>query len=108
MPIIPEPDEKELLYEEYKKNAELINNYNSNKNIETLPNSVKELNGIVTREYILLIIWFIITLFVLLVTMITIINETSINYYAIFIIILFLFYIFYYFLNKNNYNNIIL
>ena len=94
-------EETKLLHDEYIKNVDLFNNYNSNKNIETLPKSVKELNNIVTKEYILLIIWFIITLFVLLVTMITIINETSINYYAIFIIILFLFYIFYYFLNKN-------
>jgi len=96
----PAPNETELIFNNYKKNVNLFNNYNNNKNIESLPYTVKQLNTIVTKEYILLIVWFIITLFVLIITILTILEENSLNKYAIGVIILFFGYIFFYFLNK--------
>ena len=65
-----------------------------------MPYSVKELNTAVNDNYILLIVWFIITLFVLLITVFTLLDETTMNKYGIMLVILFLFYMFFYFTNN--------
>jgi hypothetical protein len=76
------------------------NRYIANKNIESTPYSVKELNNVVNNNYLFLIIWFIITIFVILITIVTLLDETSMNKYGLYLIILFIFYIFFYFLNN--------
>ena len=55
---------------------------------------------IINDNYILLIVWFIITLFVLLITVFTLLDETTMNKYGIMLVILFLFYMFFYFTNN--------
>lgn len=74
--------------------------YINNKNIESMPYSVKELNSIVYNNYILLIVWFIILLFIILITVVTLLDETSMNKYGLFLVIVFLFYMFFYFMSN--------
>jgi hypothetical protein len=91
------PDE---LYQKFRINQDKYNSYINNKNVHSMPYSVKELNTAVNNNYILLIVWFIITLFVLIITVFTLLDETSMNKYGIMLIILFLFYMFFYFTNN--------
>jgi len=88
------------LYKEYKVNHDKYLLYINNKNVHSMPYSVKELNTVVNNNYVLLIVWFIITLFVLLITVFTILDESTMNKYGIMLIILFLFYMFFYFTNN--------
>lgn len=96
---MPDKDVDEL-YKEYKINHDKYLNYINNKNVHSMPYSVKELNTAVNDNYILLIVWFIITLFVLLITVFTLLDETTMNKYGIMLVILFLFYMFFYFTNN--------
>jgi hypothetical protein len=80
----------DINYDKYLK-------YINNKNIESMPYSVKELNAIVYNNYILLIVWFIILLFIIIITVVTLLDETSMNKYGLFLVIVFLFYMFFYF-----------
>lgn len=56
-----------------------------------------ELKKEVNNEYILLIIWFIITIFIFIITIITILQESEMNKTGLLIVILFLLYILFYF-----------
>ena len=90
----------EELYDNYKRDYGNYNTYLNNKNIFSLPYAVEELNKVVNNNYILLVVWFIITVFVLLITTITILDETSMNKYGLYLLMLFIFYIFFYFSNS--------
>ena len=84
----------------YDRNFAMYQKYINNKDIESMPYSVKELNTVVYNNYILLIVWFIILLFVILITIFTLLDETAMNKYGLFLIIIFLFYIFFYFITS--------
>jgi len=88
-----------------------LNEYNANKTIyinktdefTSASEKVTELNAETNREYMLLIVWFVITLFICIITLITVISESGLNPIALIIVILFLLYTLYYFIS-NIYN----
>lgn len=88
-----------------------LNEYNANKtsyinktdDFYSATEKVTELNAETNKEYMLLIVWFIITLFICIITLITIISESGLNPIGLIIVILFLLYTLYYFIN-NIYN----
>lgn len=89
------------IYNEYEENDKKYKYFIDNKvNNDSLQNVHNELNSELNKEYMLLIIWFIITLFVLCVTIITLLNETSMNKYGLFIVFIFICYVFYYFIKN--------
>lgn len=88
------------IYEDYRDDYGKYDKYMKNKNIFSMPYAVEELNKTVNENYILLIVWFIITLFILLITTLTILDETSMNKYGLYLIIIFIFYIFFNFTNS--------
>jgi hypothetical protein len=88
------------IYEDYRDDYGKYDKYITNKNIFSMPYAVEELNKTVNENYILLIVWFIITLFILLITTLTILDETSMNKYGLYLIIIFIFYIFFNFTNS--------
>ena len=83
-----------------------LNEYNANKTsyinktaeFASASAKVTELNAETNKEYMLLIIWFIITLFICIITLITIISESGLNPIGLIIVILFLIYTLYYFI----------
>ena len=85
-----------------------LDEYNLNKNnyiditnkFDSENEKVTQLNAETNKEYMLLIIWFIITIFVFIITIITIISESGLNPIALIIVILFLLYILYYFIGN--------
>jgi hypothetical protein len=90
---------------------DVLNEYNANKtlyNTQTTANRSESeklgmLNVETNKEYTLLIIWFIITLFVCIITLITVISESGLNPFGLLIVIIFLLYVLYYFIfNINN------
>jgi hypothetical protein len=90
---------------------DVLNEYNANKTLYTTQTSAHRseseklamLNIETNKEYTLLIVWFIITLFVCVITLITIISESGLNPFGLLIVILFLLYVLYYFIiNINN------
>lgn len=89
------------IYNEYEENDKKYKYFIDNKvKNDSLQNVGNELNSQLNKEYMLLIIWFIITLFVLCVTIITLLNETSMNKYGLFIVFIFIVYVFYYFIKN--------
>jgi hypothetical protein len=89
------------IYNEYEENDKKYKYFIDNKvNNDSLQNVRNELNSQLNKEYMLLIIWFIITLFVLCVTIITLLNETNMNKYGLFVIFIFICYVFYYFIKN--------
>ena len=88
-----------------------LNEYNENKTqyikkskeLESETQKVAQLHEQTNKEYMLLIVWFIITLFVCIITLMTIISETSLNPFGLLIVVIFLLYVFYYFMS-NIYN----
>jgi hypothetical protein len=89
----------------------VLNEYNANKtmyinqtkNLVSETEKVTQLNEETNKEYMLLIVWFMITLFVCVITLITVISESGMNPIGLIIVILFLLYILYYFMT-NIYN----
>ena len=88
------------IYEDYRDDYGKYDKYMNNKNIFSMPYAVEELKQTVNNNYILLIVWFIITIFILLITTLTILDETSMNKYGLYLIIIFIFYIFFNFTNS--------
>jgi len=83
-----------------------LNEYNANKvmyinntnDFDSASEKVTQLNAETNKEYMLLIVWFIITLFICIITLITIISESGLNPIGLIIVILFLIYTLYYFI----------
>ena len=87
----------------------LVNQYITNRtayynyldkidDVEELNYKDLELKKEVNNEYIILIIWFIITIIIFIITLITIIQESEMNKAGLIVLILFLLYILFYFL----------
>ena len=81
----------------------LVNQYITNRTayynyFEDLKYKDLELKKEVNNEYIILIIWFIITIIIFIITLITIIQESEMNKAGLIVLILFLLYILFYFL----------
>ena len=93
----PDPNKYIDLLKETNINYNTYINFKNNKNLDTLPYSVKQLNDEVTKNYTLLIIWFIISIFIVIITCITIIDEEKMNKYGLIIVIFFILYILFYF-----------
>jgi hypothetical protein len=90
---------------------DVLNEYNANKTlyntqtsaIQSESDKLAMLNVETNKEYTLLIVWFIITLFICVVTLITVISESGLNPFGLLIVILFLLYVLFYFIiNINN------
>ena len=87
---------------------DLISDYNENKtnyinksdNLYSEQGKVDELNLQTNKEYTLLIVWFIITIFVSIITIMTVISDSGLNPFALTIVILFLLYVLYYFIGN--------
>jgi len=89
------------VYNEYEENVKKYDYYIDNKiNNDELQNVKNEINNDINKEYLLLIIWFIIAVFVLFITIITVLTETSMNKYGLFVLFIFLCYVFYYFIKN--------
>jgi hypothetical protein len=67
---------------------------------DSVNENVTQLNAETNKEYMLLIIWFIITIFICIITLLTIISESGLNPIVLIIVILFLLYMLYYFMNN--------
>jgi len=93
----PDPNKYIDLLKETDINYNTYIKFKNNKSLDTLPYSVKELNNEVTKNYTLLIIWFIISIFIVIITCITIIDEEQMNKYGLIVVILFILYILFYF-----------
>lgn len=86
------------LVNQYLVNRTVYYNYLEKiEDVDNLKATESELKKEVNNEYILLIIWFIITIFVFIITLITIIQESELNKAGLVIVILFLLYILFYF-----------
>ena len=90
---------------------DVLNEYNANKTlynkqttaIKSESDKLDMLNLETNKEYTLLIVWFIITLFICVITLITVISESGLNPFGLLVVILFLLYVLYYFvININN------
>jgi hypothetical protein len=87
---------------------DLISDYNENKtnyinksdNLYSEQGKVDELNLQTNKEYTLLIVWFIITIFVFIITIMTVISDSGLNPFALTIVILFLLFVLYYFIGN--------
>ena len=87
---------------------DLISDYNENKtnyinksdNPYSEQGKVDELNLQTNKEYTLLIVWFIITIFVSIITIMTVISDSGLNPFALTIVILFLLFVLYYFIGN--------
>lgn len=87
---------------------DLISDYNENKtnyinksdNLYSEQGKVDELNLQTNKEYTLLIVWFIITIFVSIITIMTVISDSGLNPFALTIVILFLLFVLYYFIGN--------
>ncbi len=95
-------------YVEVYKKVDKLNEYNENKtsyinktnNLVSEKGKVDELNAQTNKEYTLLIVQFIITVFIFSITIITVISESGLNPYALMIVILFLLFVLYYFIGN--------
>jgi hypothetical protein len=81
---------------EYNENKTMY--LNKTKELESETQRVAELNENTNKEYMLLIIWFMIAIFIFIITIMTVITESGLNSFAIIIVILFLLYMLYYFM----------
>jgi len=95
-------------YVELYEKIDKLNEYNQNKtiyinktnNLVSEKGKVDELNAQTNKEYTLLIVWFIITIFIFTITIMTVITESGLNPFALIIVILFLLYVLYYFIGN--------
>lgn len=93
-------------YVELYEKIDKLNEYNQNKtiyinktnNLVSEKGKVDELNAQTNKEYTLLIVWFIITIFIFTITIMTVITESGLNPFALTIVILFLLFVLYYFM----------
>lgn len=87
-----------MALDEYNSNRLTYINKTNEFNSET--EKVTQLNAETNKEYMLLVVWFIITIFICIITIITIISESGLNPVGLVIVILFLLYMLYYFINN--------
>jgi hypothetical protein len=95
-------------YVQLFEKVDKLNEYNENKtmyinktnNLVSEKGKVDELNAQTNKEYTLLIVWFIITIFIFTITIMTVITESGLNPFALIIVILFLLYVLYYFIGN--------
>ena len=88
--------DKQLQLNEYNQNK--TNYINKTNSLVSEKGKVDELNAQTNKEYTLLIVWFIITIFIFTITIMTVISDSGLNPFALIIVILFLLFVLYYFM----------
>jgi hypothetical protein len=88
--------DKQLQLNEYNQNK--TNYINKTNSLVSEKGKVDELNTQTNKEFTLLIVWFIITIFIFTITIMTVITESGLNPFALTIVILFLLFVLYYFM----------